>query len=100
MGQPQAAAETPSAQPSGQTVANAFTALPVFNQQGELVALQVPASPPREATDWSAWLDEIARAWHQDFNRDLQFIMTAQSTATTISGPLPRCCAPLPFAPA
>ena len=75
--QPQAAAETPSAQPSGQTVANAFTALPVFNQQGELVALQVPASPPREATDWSAWLDEIARAWHQDFNRDLQFIMTA-----------------------
>lgn len=51
--------------------------LPVFNQLGELVALQVPADACAEHTDCQAWLQDVSQAWRQYFPRNLMLLINA-----------------------
>ncbi|WP_430461904.1 EAL domain-containing response regulator [Thalassolituus sp. LLYu03] len=55
---------------------NRHKVVPVFNQNGELVALSVPGDACRDG-DWDAWLKDICAQWQADFNRELQLVVSA-----------------------
>tara|TARA_B100001109_G_scaffold201911_1_gene168712 strand:+ start:102222 stop:104078 length:1857 start_codon:yes stop_codon:yes gene_type:complete len=70
--------DTPDNPQSGRKSHSQHNALPVFNQLGELVALQVPAEHLAGSSDWPAWIADMTVIWRQHFNnRELQFIITA-----------------------
>jgi len=72
------AAESGSTAPQ-EAVRSQFSTLPVFNQLGELVALQVPtdvlAGAGPDGQDWPAWISDMNLIWKSHFSRNLQLIM-------------------------
>lgn len=59
-----------------QTTKSRYRVLPVFNQIGELVALQVPADACTEG-EWDKWLADVSCMWQQNFSRDLHLILNS-----------------------
>jgi len=54
-----------------------FRALPVFNQQGTLTALQAPEASTYNESGWVAWFRAIGNIWQQHFDHELHIIMPA-----------------------
>ena len=69
---------TAAAPVSGQQHASSqYRALPVFDQQGTLSALQAPQANTYDESGWSAWFNAIGSVWQQYFERELHIIMPA-----------------------
>ncbi len=55
--------------------------LPVFNQQGELSALQIPAEAFDDGGSWHSWLQDVVSTWQRHFQQPLQLIINAADHA-------------------
>lgn len=67
-----------SEQPQPQPVTHSDNrVLPVFNQQGELSALQIPAEAFDDGGCWHSWLQDVVSTWQHHFSRPLQLIISA-----------------------
>ncbi len=73
--QPSTAAAAPIT--GQQHTSSQFRALPVFNQQGTLTALQAPEANTYDKSGWVAWFRAIGNIWQQYFDHELHIIMPA-----------------------
>lgn len=58
-------------------------ALPVFDQQGMLTALQAPHASHYDEAGWQAWFGAVGHTWRQHFDHELNIIMAAADQPIT-----------------